>query len=115
MNRSSPPSNGHCAWESSIEDEWITFEGKDYPLYVVDILQSGMDLIRQQNDKQVFDPSKDICDVRVKIGDLGNACWDVSISISVIYITTKPENFRITISVKIFKHANIGLQKFYLI
>ena len=53
------------------------FEGTPYPSYVVDILNSGEYLLQNQY-KKFPDPTFDVCDAQVKIGDLGNACWVVS-------------------------------------
>lgn len=73
------PASPDAETKTNLDDDWTTFEGKQYPSYVVDILKSGIDLIQSQKNRFVPNPSSDICDVRVKIGDLGNACWDVSL------------------------------------
>lgn len=54
------------------------YEGVGYPKFAVDILESAPlwieDAVRdgEQKDKG---PAFEVCDVQVKIGDLGNACW----------------------------------------
>lgn len=55
------------------------YEGIGYPEFAVEILQSSRHWIRKefQLDKG-NEPAFEICDVRVKIGDLGNACWVVN-------------------------------------
>ncbi|OTF72280.1 hypothetical protein BLA29_009272, partial [Euroglyphus maynei] len=52
------------------------YEGVGYPEFAVEILESAPHWIRKefQLDKS-SEPAFEICDVHVKIGDLGNACW----------------------------------------
>lgn len=60
------------------KQDWISFEGKLYPPYVVDILVMGPELLRRVRSEKPPDPVHEICHLRVKIGDLGNACYEVS-------------------------------------
>lgn len=55
-------------------DSYRTFDGQTYPNWICEILESG-DYLLQQHFKKFPDPTFDVCDVSVKIGDLGNACW----------------------------------------
>lgn len=77
-SNSSPTTSGSSKGGSSgsLEATGKTklFEGVPYPAYVVDILNSGEFLLVSQY-KKAPDPTFDVCDVQVKIGDLGNACW----------------------------------------
>ena len=59
-------------------DSYRTFDGQTYPNWICEILESG-DYLLQQHFKKFPDPTFDVCDVSVKIGDLGNACWVVRI------------------------------------
>lgn len=59
------------------KQDWVCFEGKFYPPYVIDILTKGPELMQLVKSQNPLDPCRDLCDVRVKIGDLGNACYEV--------------------------------------
>lgn len=50
------------------------FQGATYPSHVVDVLNSGQMLMNEELEDHP-DPTFNVCDIRVKIGDLGNACW----------------------------------------
>lgn len=57
-----------------VPDGSKVFEGKTYPGYAVDIICMGERLLEDEAVKRP-DPAFDVCDIKVKIGDLGNACW----------------------------------------
>lgn len=85
---STPTTSGSSAGSSaSLEEDTKLFEGVPYPSYVVDILNSGEYLLQNQY-KKFPDPTFDVCDAQVKIGDLGNACWVVSV-LKQIFIFSK--------------------------
>ena len=81
LNSPTPTTSGssNSGSNGSLDNEETKlFEGVPYHRYVVDILESG-DYLMQNHYKKVPDPTFDVCDVQVKIGDLGNACWVVSV------------------------------------
>ena len=45
---------------------------------------SGMQSTGSASNKP--DPCKEVCDINVKIADLGNACWTVSIPFEVLFL-----------------------------
>ncbi|KAI7690836.1 hypothetical protein SSS_08562 [Sarcoptes scabiei] len=51
------------------------FEGVGYPRFAVDILETAKFWIKEATEESETNPAFDICNVRVKISDLGNACW----------------------------------------
>lgn len=55
------------------------FEGVGYPRFAVDILETAKFWIKEATEESETNPAFDICNVRVKISDLGNACWVVGI------------------------------------
>lgn len=59
---------------AKMPDDCKIFEGEIYPSYAVDILSKGEQLLEDEAVKRP-DPAFDVCDIKVKIGDLGNACW----------------------------------------
>lgn len=59
-------------------DDYIKYyDGIGYPAFAVNILNMGPRLLQMETETEVQDPAFQICDVQVKIGDLGNACWVV--------------------------------------
>lgn len=75
---STPTTSASSGSSASLDEDTKLFEGVPYPSYVVDILNSGEYLLQNQY-KKFPDPTFDVCDAQVKIGDLGNACWVVSL------------------------------------
>ena len=62
------------------------YEGVGYPEFAAEILESAPRLVRKEiQSGKNSEPAFEICDVRVKIGDLGNACWVVSVLFSITF------------------------------
>lgn len=59
--------------------KWTSFEGRPYPEFAVKILKNAEETLNMLKSTAPLEASADIFDVKVKIGDLGNACWEVSL------------------------------------
>lgn len=90
------------------------FDGVAYPAFAVDILNVGPQLLQAETENEVKDPAFQVCDVQVKIGDLGNACWVVrQAGLFFVYVIRLIFCYvcRISTTPRIFKPVNTGHQK----